>query len=150
MEVFHSLAVQVGINPPSAQVGVNLCYLFHLVWSSQPSRHAIHAQKALLASRIAKMGMWNFSVRSFCFWTSPEAAHLQLLILAANDSWCSFSVAPFTSYIPANALNPSYLKGLKHRTPLGGQQTKDFLQHRVHTGYPMEPSIASEATSTSV
>lgn len=79
-----SLALQAGINPPSAQVGLNLCYLFHTVWSPQNLQACPPLHEDPLDSLIAMMGMWNFPIWSSWFWTSPEAVHPKLPQTAAD------------------------------------------------------------------
>lgn len=134
-DVSPSLAVQVGINPPCAQVGLNLCYIFH--WP-QASGHALHCT-------------WGPSSLSHCQDENVKLLHLKLLILdlsrsstpkiASNSSQCSFTVTPFPSYVPANILDPLHLRGTYPKcncSHFGEQEAKYFLQHQVHRAFPRQ------------
>lgn len=56
-------------------------------------------------------------------------------------------MAPFPSCVPANALDPLYLRGTypKSRAHLGEQEAKDFLQHQAHRVDCTQSSLAAVA-----
>lgn len=136
MEVFPSLAVQVGIN---------MCYRFYSVWNIQPFRHAVHCTQgpsSLTNCQDGKVKLLHLKLlfldlsRSSAPKTAHTAPKKHLMLLTAS---------PFSSYVPADALNPSHPSGPKRRTLLGEQQAKDILQHQVHTACPTPSPITGAA-----